>query len=105
MILWKNFRAQIPCFALAAMLGLLCSQKKFCIKGLSATGGFAYRGWGRKPDWIHINNPSEKKGYRIQRTLILRIDLCMLSILKIKYFKGNFDFYPTIALLKYLQSL
>jgi len=28
---------------------------------VTTTGGFAYRGWGRKPDWNSINNLSEKK--------------------------------------------
>lgn len=61
MILCKYFSNQILYFGLAVLMGLLCSQKQLCVKGLSATAGFAYRGWGRKPDRFPQQNPSKKK--------------------------------------------
>lgn len=35
MILWKYFKDQTSYFALAALMGLLCSQKKLCVKKVS----------------------------------------------------------------------
>lgn len=60
MVLWKYFRDQISYFAVAALMGLLRSQKQLCVKKGLSHWWLCLRGLGRKPDWFLIQNPSEK---------------------------------------------